>query len=126
MTTGLAEELARAAQDGDTELGTRQLEAGQAWLTTRQPAGCCYRTDLHDAGVVIEFKHALAIGAVVVEDSSEYATEHVIAELADEGDPAMVNREVRPWRAGTVGWAPMAGPRASSEEIHTMDQHARR
>jgi hypothetical protein len=93
MTTGLAEELARAAQDGDTELGTRQLEAGQARRTTRQPAGCCCRTDLHDAEVAIEHELALAVGAVVAEDSSEYATEHVIAELADQGDPATANRE---------------------------------
>jgi hypothetical protein len=92
MLTGLAEELACVAQDGDTELGTRQLEAGQAWRTTRQPAGCCCRTDLHDARVAIEHELALAVGAVVVEDSSEYATEHVIVELADEGDPATTNR----------------------------------
>ena len=68
----------------------------------------------------------LAVVAVVAEDSSEYATEHAIAELNDEGDPATANREGRPWRAGTVGWAPMAGPRASGEEVHTRDQSARR
>jgi hypothetical protein len=86
MMTGLAEELARAAQDGDTELGTRQPEAGQARRATRRPAGCCCRTDLHDARVAIEHELALAVGAVVAEDSSEHATELVITELADEGD----------------------------------------
>jgi hypothetical protein len=50
---------------------------GRTRRTTRQPAGCCCRIDLHDAGVAIE--HELAL-AVVAEDSSEHATEHVIAE----------------------------------------------
>jgi hypothetical protein len=93
MTTGLAEELARAAQDGDTKLGTQQLEARQAWRATRQPAGCCCRTDLHDAGVAIEHELTLAVGAIVAEDSSEHATELVIVELADEGDSATKARD---------------------------------
>jgi hypothetical protein len=93
MTTGLAEELARAAQDGDTKLGTRQLEAGQARRATREPAGCCCRIDLHDTGVAIEHELVLVVGAVVTEYSSEHAIELVIAELADEGDPATKARD---------------------------------